>query len=89
MNYHANAGFPSTHAKLKKQLTFFTGGPFLFIRSQKKKGSSATNYRGEEFDSSRLISRQTTGILSVYAKSRHFGNSDVSSTVTEPTWPKK
>lgn len=43
--------------------TYFTD-PVFFSR-RRKRGSSATNYRGEEFDSFRLISPQTTRILAI------------------------
>lgn len=38
---------------------------FFFFYGRRKRGSSATNYRGEEFDSFRLISPQTTRILAI------------------------
>lgn len=56
----------------------------VFFYGHIKRGSPATNYRGEEFDSFRLISPQTTRILSIYAKSRHFGAMTYAAMLTVP-----
>ena len=52
---------------LSNEVDVFYDPVFLFFifYGPRKRGSSATNYRGEEFDSFRLISPQTTRILAI------------------------